>query len=194
LIPSARNPAALPIQDEAEPSDKIPQPDKAKKPVKDKKPDVKPPDIKVQPPEFDPFAAQPLSSQTGESMTGFSPQMLGDGGYLDSAIPMTTFRLRYDAANGMNRPDRAEYMYGAWQELSYHPHGVVSNGVVTKYFSTPTRAARCRRGILSTTRKRRLTSNTPSIAACRFLSISLIDSSASTPRLKAATREEKTGT
>ena len=39
------------------------------------------------------------------------------------------FRLRYDNAQGMNRPDRAEYFYGAWQELSFHPHGIQHGGV-----------------------------------------------------------------
>ncbi|MCC6417119.1 MAG: hypothetical protein IT429_02600 [Gemmataceae bacterium] len=31
--------------------------------------------------------------------------------YLDSAIPATQFRIRYDAGYGMNSPDRAEYFY-----------------------------------------------------------------------------------
>jgi hypothetical protein len=32
-------------------------------------------------------------------------------GYIDSAIPFTHFRLRYDAAYNDNRPDRAEFFY-----------------------------------------------------------------------------------
>src|SRR6266481_6619817 len=32
-------------------------------------------------------------------------------GYIDPAIPMTQFRLRYDAAYRDNRPDRAEFFY-----------------------------------------------------------------------------------
>jgi hypothetical protein len=32
-------------------------------------------------------------------------------GYIDSAIPFTHFRLRFDAAYGDNRPDRAEFFY-----------------------------------------------------------------------------------
>jgi hypothetical protein len=32
-------------------------------------------------------------------------------GYIDSAIPRTRFRLRYDSAYGDNRPDRAEFFY-----------------------------------------------------------------------------------
>lgn len=35
----------------------------------------------------------------------------GLGGYIDNALPMTQFRLRYDAAYGNNRPDRAEFFY-----------------------------------------------------------------------------------
>jgi hypothetical protein len=32
-------------------------------------------------------------------------------GYIDSAVPLTQLRLRYDAAFNNNRPDRAEYFY-----------------------------------------------------------------------------------
>src|SRR5262249_18553270 len=34
-----------------------------------------------------------------------------NAGYIDSAIPFTNFRLRYDSAYGNNRPDRAEFFY-----------------------------------------------------------------------------------
>jgi hypothetical protein len=34
-----------------------------------------------------------------------------NAGYIDSAIPFTNFRLRYDSAYGDNRPDRAEFFY-----------------------------------------------------------------------------------
>jgi hypothetical protein len=37
---------------------------------------------------------------------------LGSGvGYIDPAIPITQFRLRYDSAYDSNRPDRAEFIY-----------------------------------------------------------------------------------
>ncbi len=32
-------------------------------------------------------------------------------GYIDSAVPLTQFRLRYDSSYGLNRPDRAEFFY-----------------------------------------------------------------------------------
>jgi len=35
----------------------------------------------------------------------------GLGGYIDNALPITTFRLRYDANYGNNRPDRGEFFY-----------------------------------------------------------------------------------
>src|SRR5262249_4803992 len=39
-------------------------------------------------------------------------QMIGGlGGYIDSAIPRSNIRVRYDDAYGNNRPDRAEYFY-----------------------------------------------------------------------------------
>jgi hypothetical protein len=52
------------------------------------------------------------------------------GGYLDDPIPRTNFRLRYDAGFDMNRPDRAEYFYATWRELSFHPHGITNTGGV----------------------------------------------------------------
>jgi hypothetical protein len=33
------------------------------------------------------------------------------GGYIDNALPISHFRLRYDSAYGSNRPDRAEFFY-----------------------------------------------------------------------------------
>jgi hypothetical protein len=36
---------------------------------------------------------------------------LGNGGYLDNAVPRSQFRLRYDSAYSNNRPDRAEFFY-----------------------------------------------------------------------------------
>lgn len=51
-------------------------------------------------------------------------------GYIDDAIPETQIRLRYDAAFGMNTPDKAEYFYPAWKELSFHPHGVQNSNKV----------------------------------------------------------------
>jgi hypothetical protein len=35
----------------------------------------------------------------------------GLGGYIDNAVPVTQLRMRYDAAYGSNRPDRAEFFY-----------------------------------------------------------------------------------
>jgi hypothetical protein len=51
------------------------------------------------------------------------------GGYLDSAIPETMFRLRFDAASGMNSFDRAEYYFASWRELSFHIHGINGGGL-----------------------------------------------------------------
>src|SRR5262245_47230214 len=49
----------------------------------------------------------PEASQAGGGETFAA----GDTGYIDSAIPRTTLRLRYDSASGNNRPDRAEFFY-----------------------------------------------------------------------------------
>ncbi len=48
--------------------------------------------------------------------------------YIDGAIPKTMFRLRYDDAQNINRPDRAEFIYATWKEISFHPHGILKNG------------------------------------------------------------------
>jgi hypothetical protein len=51
---------------------------------------------------------------------------VGIGGYLDNPIPINTFRFRFDAAWGINRPDRSEFFWAAWKELSFHPHAIES--------------------------------------------------------------------
>ncbi len=58
-------------------------------------------------------------------------------GYLDNAIPMTMFRLRYDDSLNVNRFDRAEYFYADWKELSFHPHGILKNGIFQGTFFDP---------------------------------------------------------
>jgi len=40
-----------------------------------------------------------------------SANIQAPGGYLDNPIPFTNFRLRFDAAYNMDRPDRAEFFY-----------------------------------------------------------------------------------
>jgi hypothetical protein len=52
------------------------------------------------------------------------------GAYIDSAIPKSMIRLRYDAGFDINHPDRAEFFYAAWQELSFHAHGINGDGVL----------------------------------------------------------------
>ena len=69
-----------------------------------------------------------LGGGSSLGLGGGTASFAAPGGYLDNAIPMTMFRLRYDAGFNMNRPDRAEFFYGAWQELSFHNHGIVDDG------------------------------------------------------------------
>jgi hypothetical protein len=59
---------------------------------------------------------------------GSSVALAAPGGYLDNPIPKTMVRLRYDAGFDMDRPDRAEFFYGQWKELSFHPHGINGGG------------------------------------------------------------------
>jgi hypothetical protein len=55
-------------------------------------------------------AGGPEASAAGGG-EAFAAAQGGVGGYIDSAIPMTMFRLRFDAAYNNNRPDRAEFFY-----------------------------------------------------------------------------------
>jgi hypothetical protein len=71
------------------------------------------------------FASLGAGAGIGESVALAAP-----GGYLDNAVPLTMLRLRYDFGFGVNRPDRAEYFYAAWRELSFHPHAISGKGVV----------------------------------------------------------------
>ncbi len=48
-----------------------------------------------------------IASSAGGSANG------GVGGYIDSAIPRTTFRIRFDAGYGLSDPSRAEFFYPA---------------------------------------------------------------------------------
>src|SRR5579883_1104984 len=70
-----------------------------------------------------------LSGEQGAAGGGSGVALVAPGGYLDNPIPVSTFRLRFDSAYNLNRPDRAEYFYGAWHELGFHPHGIQGRGV-----------------------------------------------------------------
>jgi hypothetical protein len=83
--------------------------------------------------EIAPFSAEAGGAVGGETVA-FAAPGLAPGGYLDNAIPRTMFRLRFDDATNINRPDRAEYFYAAWKELSFHPHGILNHGVFTGVF------------------------------------------------------------
>jgi hypothetical protein len=52
-----------------------------------------------------------LSVTSGAGGGGAVGLNTSNTGYIDSAIPFSNFRLRYDAAYGANRPDRAEFFY-----------------------------------------------------------------------------------
>jgi hypothetical protein len=57
--------------------------------------------------------AEPSSAPTFDvaSRQAGGGQSFSAAGYIDNAIPVTQFRLRFDAAYGDNRPDRAEFFY-----------------------------------------------------------------------------------
>jgi hypothetical protein len=66
----------------------------------------------TQPPQIAPTAPEPTqvvsSAGLGESTPG---GQIGQGAYIDNAIPVTMWRERFDAAYEMNRPDRNEFFY-----------------------------------------------------------------------------------
>jgi hypothetical protein len=70
------------------------------------------------------------SLSTGAGVGASAGLDAAPGGYLDNAIPKTMLRLRYDAAFDVTRPDRGEYFWAAWKELSFHPHGINNEGVL----------------------------------------------------------------
>jgi hypothetical protein len=76
------------------------------------------------PPQSEPEPSQDQSASIGGA-EGFAA---APGGYLDNAIPQTMIRLRYDAAWGINRFDRADFLFGTWKELGFHPHGIQGDG------------------------------------------------------------------
>jgi hypothetical protein len=76
---------------------------------------IAPPGTAMTPPStvVPPTAAAPADLfASGRAFAGASETIARDpSGYIDNAIPMTQFRLRYDDAYGDNRPDRAEFFY-----------------------------------------------------------------------------------
>ncbi|MCE9530768.1 MAG: hypothetical protein K8T89_06540 [Planctomycetes bacterium] len=83
------------------------------------------------PKSADPIANQPdptFSDLASGAGVGSSAALAAPGGYLDSAIPKTTFRLRYERGTDMNRPDRAEYFYA--QCFGGAPQGIRGGGTL----------------------------------------------------------------
>jgi hypothetical protein len=58
-----------------------------------------------------PEAQSPFSTAERFAALGTTTGVTNDTGYIDSAIPRSHFRLRYEAAYDDNRPDRAEFFY-----------------------------------------------------------------------------------
>ncbi len=62
-------------------------------------------------PDIGAFGREAGGAIGGGSAAFASANISAPGGYLDNPIPFTNFRLRFDAAYNMDRPDRAEYFY-----------------------------------------------------------------------------------
>jgi hypothetical protein len=58
-----------------------------------------------------PEAQSPFSTPERFAALGGTTGVTSDTGYIDSAIPRSQFRLRYEAAYDNNRPDRADFFY-----------------------------------------------------------------------------------
>jgi hypothetical protein len=89
----------------------IPQPDMRATPVPAEPGTTTPPAMTPTPQEAPATPEASLADARAGAGLGESFAM-ASGAYLDSAIPVTQFRLRYTAANDDNRPDRAEFFYG----------------------------------------------------------------------------------
>lgn len=72
--------------------------------------------------------ASSFGSLASGAGVGSSAGMAAPGGYLDVPIPINMVRVRYDSMYDFNRPDRAEFFYAEWKELSFHPHGIKNGG------------------------------------------------------------------
>jgi hypothetical protein len=68
---------------------------------------------------------QQQDQQQDIAIPGSDNERAGDGsgeaGYIDSARPQTMFRLRYDTADRINRPDRAEFFYPKYGAFRNNP-------------------------------------------------------------------------
>jgi hypothetical protein len=75
-----------------------------------------------------------LSSGAG---VGTAVALASPGGYVDDAIPQTLFRLRNDYETGINRFDRATFLFDTWREGSFHKHAFVNDGSIHGLFQDP---------------------------------------------------------
>jgi hypothetical protein len=61
---------------------------------------------------FQGLFSSPIGGVSPTTVVGASNSIYGStGAYIDSAIPRTLFRTRYDASGGYNHPDRAEFFW-----------------------------------------------------------------------------------
>ena len=86
-----------------------PKKEEAKEP---KKEETTPP--VTQPPAPEPNNDLAQAPETGADLGAGGVEVASSNvGYIDEAIPQTQVRLRYESASDSNRPDRAEFFYGA---------------------------------------------------------------------------------
>jgi hypothetical protein len=77
-------------------------------------------------PVAQPPAAEPSFGEMAFGAGVGSNVALSPGGYIDDAVIRSNFRARWEYGFDMNRPDRAEFFYAAWRELSFHPHNILN--------------------------------------------------------------------
>ncbi len=74
----------------------------------------------MSPPRMNPPGMMPQPNPVPDAPSPAAPDLFsgadagptsGLGGYIDNALPINVFRLRYDSAYGNNRPDRGEFFY-----------------------------------------------------------------------------------
>jgi hypothetical protein len=91
----------------AEPEPRQPQPAQQPEQAPPSQPPPQPQQPPTEQPAVDPYGGGGVAAGPGETSSQQS-----EAGYVTSAIPVTMARLRFDAAYGANRPDRAEFFYG----------------------------------------------------------------------------------
>lgn len=132
LVPPGQ-PSAVPLQ----PRPGGQGPTTGQQPATGQQAPVGPQPAAEQPPATEQAQEPSAGQEQAAAGLGESVAVADPGGYLDPVGPRTMFRLRFDAAFDMNHPDRAEFFYAEWHEMSMHAHAINKGGVFQGFLLDP---------------------------------------------------------